>query len=369
MPKQQDTPTGPSPEIVIVGGSLAGLLSAHALAETGIPSTVIERAPAAVRSGAALAVDAREVTAALGRDRSAAALGTSTSRGAMPVSWEQLHRGFMTAAQDDPLITLHHDTVVNSVAEHSDRVDVMARSGEQFSGDVLIGADGYRSIVRTVVSPEHPHADFAGYMLWLGVANEDDLPAVLSMPTNLDMRSSSSHFLLGYPLQADPDAGGGRRLGWAWYDSTRNDLLRETGSVIGAHAQHSLRPGDIPDTTYRKLATEARRHWSAPWRDAILHNIDQRPVTGVPITEHVPDRLVRGRIAIIGDAAHVPTPMTGSGFAASLADARSLARALAHSTAATAPVDLLDYEHDRLLDARQLVTSGKGFSRSFAGRQ
>jgi 2-polyprenyl-6-methoxyphenol hydroxylase-like FAD-dependent oxidoreductase len=68
---------------------------------------------------------------------------------------------------------------------------------------------------------------------------------------------------------------------------------------------------------------------SPPWRDAILDCIDRRAVIGTPIAEYVPDKLVKGRVALVGDAAHVPTPMTGSGFSASLHDAETLAAAIA----------------------------------------
>jgi 2-polyprenyl-6-methoxyphenol hydroxylase-like FAD-dependent oxidoreductase len=45
-------------------------------------------------------------------------------------------------------------------------------------GDVLIGADGHRSIVRAAVAPEHPDATFAGYVLWISIADERTLPPV-----------------------------------------------------------------------------------------------------------------------------------------------------------------------------------------------
>ncbi|WP_442853138.1 FAD-dependent monooxygenase [Arthrobacter sp. 9MFCol3.1] len=41
------------------------------------------------------------------------------------------------------------------------------------------------------------------------------------------------------------------------------------------------------------------------------------------MAEYVPARLARGRVAIVGDAAHVPTPMAGSGFPESLCDAEA----------------------------------------------
>jgi 2-polyprenyl-6-methoxyphenol hydroxylase-like FAD-dependent oxidoreductase len=71
---------------------------------------------------------------------------------------------------------------------------------------------------------------------------------------------------------------------------------------------------------------------------------------------------------LVGDAAHVPTPMTGGGFAASLADARILALTVADSDGKDLPDALLAHQQQRLGPARGLVQSGQGFSRSFAGR-
>ncbi|WP_091152084.1 FAD-dependent oxidoreductase [Geodermatophilus africanus] len=132
--------------------------------------------------------------------------------------------------------------------------------------------------------------------------------------------------------------------------------------------QRSLRPADIPEETYAELATEAGRRWPTPWGDAIADSIARRAVTATPISEYLPDRLVAGRLVLVGDAAHVPTPMTGRGFAASLADGQALAGAVARARADHVPDDLLAYQRQRLGPARALVQSGQSFSRSFAGR-
>ncbi|MBT2700862.1 FAD-dependent monooxygenase [Bacillus sp. ISL-40] len=58
--------------------------------------------------------------------------------------------------------------------------------------------------------------------------------------------------------------------------------------------------------------------WAQPWLDATLHSIKTRNLTGTPNAEYVPDNLVKGRIAIVGDAVHLPAPLTASGFNASL---------------------------------------------------
>jgi hypothetical protein len=69
-----------------------------------------------------------------------------------------------------------------------------------------------------------------------------------------------------------------------------------------------------------------------------------------------PDATFAGYVIWIGDAAHVPTPMTGSGFCASLHDAEALAAAIAaHGPGRMATEALQDYERDQLHSARSLV--------------
>jgi 2-polyprenyl-6-methoxyphenol hydroxylase-like FAD-dependent oxidoreductase len=129
---------------------------------------------------------------------------------------------------------------------------------------------------------------------------------------------------------------------------------------------HSLRPYDIPEQTYEELAEECRHRWPDPWRLAMQDCIERRSVIGTPIAEYVPDRIANGRLVLVGDAAHVPTPMTGNGFSASLTDAETLAMCVSRGLAgSSAEMALFEYETARLNSVRSLVQSGQQFSRSF----
>ncbi len=75
------------------------------------------------------------------------------------------------------------------------------------------------------------------------------------------------------------------------------------------------------------------------------------------------------RLALVGDAAHVPTPMTGAGFSASLDDAEAIAESVAAGVHGSAlPMALRQYERERLGTVRNMVQSGQQFSRSFTSR-
>jgi 2-polyprenyl-6-methoxyphenol hydroxylase-like FAD-dependent oxidoreductase len=75
--------------------------------------------------------------------------------------------------------------------------------------------------------------------------------------------------------------------------------------------------------------------------------------------------LTKGRIAIIGDAAHAMTPMTGSGFNDSLDDTVAIMDAIEHHPHSITDA-LAEYQTRRLNTVRQDVLGGQGFSRSFA---
>jgi 2-polyprenyl-6-methoxyphenol hydroxylase-like FAD-dependent oxidoreductase len=355
---------------VVVGASLAGLMTGLALSRAGLAVTILERAAAFTRTGAAVALDA-------GRLAGLARLGVTglVSRAAgasVPESapWFALHARLRAAVEADQRVELRSATVVQDVAQDEAWAWPITADGDAVTGHVVIGADGHRSVVRRRVAPERPDATFAGYLIWLGLSEEAGMPPLRRWPQDVAMLRAGDAPFFGYPVPdldapRDDAAPGSRRLGWAWYDASHSALLRETGAVVGNVVHHSLTGEGIPDLTYRALADEARRLLPQPWRDAVLEAVGRRGVIGTPIAEYVPERLVSGRLALVGDAAHVPTPMTGSGFAAALQDAEALGAAF--GALGTTPQDaLLAYERHRLDAARRLVQSGQQFSRGFS---
>lgn len=357
----------PQGTAVIVGASLAGLMTALTLSRAGMNVTMLERSDDTGRTGAALYVGEGLLERITGRDYS------QVARPLVPgiQTWFAVHSALRAAAEADPRIELHQNTAVKSVGQDANSAWAITADHHTIRGDLVIGADGHRSVVRRHVAPERPDAAFAGYVIWIGIAHEAALSTYHRWPQDVAFLGGHTDHLLGYPLPGSDGshAPGSRRLGWAWYDASRNSLLRQTGSVVGSVVHHSLLPADIPEATFQALTDEARQQFPAPWRDAILDCIEQRAVIGTPIAEYVPDRLVNGRIAVVGDAAHVPTPMTGNGFSASLHDAEALAAAIATHTPGSGAIEALqEYEQDRLHSARSLVQSGQDFSRSFARR-
>jgi 2-polyprenyl-6-methoxyphenol hydroxylase-like FAD-dependent oxidoreductase len=349
---------------VIVGGSLGGLTTALALAAHGISSTVLERTRNRTQRGVAILVSGAELRRALGpraqkivtEDLGAAA----TIQGTNPHAWWDMYTALRRAAEDEPLVSIVDDTTVVKVGQDESAAWARTDDGQTWRADVVIGADGYRSVVRRHVDPDRPEATYAGYVVWLG---QSPVP-----PEHRDLMSGPNFFPKGremlavYPLiEADGEI---TRFGWGVFDPRPTALLRRIGALEGLRVLHTPRASDVPDDLYAAMAASAETKWDEPWADAVAASFRKHEVIATPITEYVPERVVNGRIAIIGDAAHAQTPMTGAGFEEAVSDASAIASTL--PTAPTTADGLARFELLRLAEMRGRVQAGQSFSRAFA---
>jgi len=346
-------------DILIVGGSLAGLMTGLALSRHGFSITLLERSTDTDRTGAALQVGYGLLEQLTGRRHAPAMLATGVQ------AWQSVYRGLRAAAEEAGILVLQNARV-ETAGQGEGHVWATTSDDRRFEANILVGADGYQSVVRRHVSPERPDAVFADYLAWVGFAEESALS--VRFPPNLEFLESGPYVMLGFPLAAadgSPERGR-RRVGWGWYDTGHNAVLHETGAVEGSLVRHSLRPNDMPDALFEELAALARLHWPSPWREAILECIARKAVLGTPVVEYCPDRLVSGRMCLVGDAAHVCTPMTGNGFATAADDALTLAQFLDAAALAADPIAALKrYEASRLPEVRRLARSGQQISQNF----
>jgi 2-polyprenyl-6-methoxyphenol hydroxylase-like FAD-dependent oxidoreductase len=131
---------------------------------------------------------------------------------------------------------------------------------------------------------------------------------------------------------------GQRQITFAWFEEVRQDLNQRIMHL-----------------------------WPEVWAESVAIGVQSREVlSGSPIAEYQAIRLAKGRLAIIGDAAHAASPMTGSGFASSVDDAASLSRLLAKkSVDESIETALARYELARLPYSRRLLASSLQASEEF----
>ena len=346
---------------LVIGGSQAGLMAALAVSRAGATVTVLERSADSGRTGAMIQIGDSVLQQLTGRRDAPAFEGTRIQ------TWRAVYDHLRSAVDQTPAIAIMDGAEVVTIGQTAAGVWAATKDGRAVQGDLLVGADGYRSLVRRSVAPDRPDAAFSGYVLWSGLSKESALPAGVPWPRGEHVEEHGDYILVGSTLPAEDgsDRRGERRAGIALYDAGHNAVLRQQGSVVGDVARRTLFPKDIPEETYAELGRDAR-FWSEPWRSTIVDCVARRAIIGTPISEYLPKRIVDGRFCLVGDAAHVPSPMMGYGFKASMMDALALGAALAAHDDVVA--SLQAYGRARLQPSRDLVERSQHFSRSFGRR-
>lgn len=352
---------------IVVGASLAGLMTGLSLAHSGVSVTILEKTSATPRSGASLRVDPARPDSS----ESAEFLRSIvTKRRGTVEAWSTVQARLRKQIDKESNIQIHFDTKVIEVGQDNHSAWAITEQGGKYTADLLVGADGYRSLVRKEVNPEHPVADFAGYLLWVDVLPEIEIDPKYWPKAGAPLFESEQRngFILLSLIIASEEGSyevGKRRLGFAMYDNTQNRLLRKQGNVKDNVVQYTLRGKDIPEEVLEQLSSRAGALWQQPSQAVIQRSIEKKTIVGTPISEYIPEKLVKGRMVILGDAAHVMTPMTGSGFNSSLDDASVLAESL--RVRKSIEEALTSYEIERLPISRYMVQYGHAFSEQFAG--
>jgi salicylate hydroxylase len=314
--------------ILIVGGGIGGLTAALALRQAGFDAHVYEQASVLREVGAGVqsSPNAVKVLHSLGLAeplRAVAVVPLSTDSrdwqtgeilGRVPFAgaaltrygapYYHLHRAdlhdVLRAALGDAHITLGSKCV--GVEQSGSRVTAHFADGRSATGDLLIGADGIHSAVRDhVAGPDR--AVWARQIAWRGL-----VPAEVGHQNGMELRSHSfwgprRQFVTYY-------VSAGRLVNWVGNVQTDGDWREESWSARGDRDE-ALAEYDGWHPLVRALI--------AGTNDVYKWALYDRP----PL-----DEWTRGRVTLLGDAAHPMLPYLAQGAGQSIEDAFVLARCL-----------------------------------------
>jgi 2-polyprenyl-6-methoxyphenol hydroxylase-like FAD-dependent oxidoreductase len=356
--------------VVVVGGSLAGLAAVVILGRAGLRVDVVERSTTLLQEhGSGLGVDLDLLRQVVG-DRATSSLPVIAEPGRVSANWRDVYGALRAHAERAPGVTIHQGVAVSGTRTTPDHAVVDLTDGGSLIADAVVGADGYGSTVRRYVDPARPEATYAGYLLWRGVLDERDIrsdpnlgdrAAAIALDRGIQVFTQGGRYLVTYPV---PGSSGGtgtgeRRLSWNWYRSAPPGGPPWSGrprTILG----DELDPGIAAEVAL------AGKVWPYPWPGLMELTVRRRALFANAIYEYLPARLVRDRAVIIGDAAHVVTPMTGAGLINGFRDVLALTRELAGiKSPAGVPAALRRYERTRLGAARDLVERSMWWSARF----
>ena len=241
-------------------------------------------------------------------------------------SWDRLQR--LLRENIDPT-HYHLGWNFKRVEQDGSGVRVHFSSGRVEHGDILVGADGFRSGVRAAIQP-NVQPIYAGYYIWRGAPDE----AKLSPRALADLFPYFSFFLppqqqvICYPIAGFNDdlRPGHRRFNFIWYRVADADLLKEMCVDDRGH-RHDY---SVPPPLIRKDLIAALRDDGQDALPPVINDclrVIERPFF-TPIYDFIAPSIVWGRVALVGDAASNARPHMGFGVSKSGCDAQALADAL-----------------------------------------
>ena len=313
--------------VLIAGAGIGGLTAALALREAGLDVHIYEQAAVLGEVGAGLAVgpNAVRVLHRLGLADALRAVGVvsrswdyrdwrdGTLLAGLPLAdaavarwgapFYNVHRAdlhdALRAAVGDQHMTLGARCV--SVEQEGEKVTIGFADGRHATGDLLIGADGVHSVVREYVAgPDLP--TWWPQIAWRGLA-----PAAVGHEVGLEMRQ---HLFLGPGVMfVTYYVSSGRLVNWI--GCTPSDGWREESWSARGDRDEALIlfEGWHPQVRALIAGTEQVFKWAVFDRPSL-------------------ETWTRGRVTLLGDAAHPMLPFMGQGAAQSIEDGLVLARCL-----------------------------------------
>ena len=315
---------------LVIGGGIAGPASAMALQKAGIDAVVYEaHSTGADGIGVFLTLGSNGVDAlrVLGADKPAVAAGFPTpaitlrsgtgKRLGESRTGQSLSDGTtsQTIKRADLYRVLHDQALARGIrVEHGKRlvaaentgagVRAVFADGSEAVGDVLIGCDGVHSTVRRIIDPAAPAPTYAGLITTGGYARG---VRVNTEPGGYEMIFGKRGFF-GHAMAP---------TGEVWWFANVPHRGEPARGEVEAISGDEWRPQLIQ--LYAEDAGPA-----IPLIQATPEMMAMSPIHSIP---HLP-AWHNGRMIVIGDAAHAPSPTSGQGASLSIEDAVVLAKSL-----------------------------------------
>lgn len=334
---------------LIVGGGIGGMTAAIAFARAGVAVTLVDIDPEWRVYGAGISVTgislrafgdlgildqvtARGFIGAGMRGRSVSGdilMQTPVAENPAPI---QRGGGIMRPVLHDILSATVRaediDVRLGVTVRHLDQadryVDVQFTDGRRERYDLVVGADGINSTIRSMVFPEAPKPKFTGQGCWRVVAPRppeiDRTEMYFGSSTKLGLNPVSQDEMYLFLLEHVPDN--------PWF----------ADEALIPHVKMLMEPfgGHIP-AVCAGLTDPSK--------------VNYRPLEWLLL----PDPWYRGRVVLIGDAAHATTPHLASGAGIAVEDGLVLAEELRRSD--HVPAALRAFMDRRFARARLVVES------------
>jgi salicylate hydroxylase len=347
--------------VLVIGGGIGGMAAAIALERAGLDPRVFERAPALTEIGAGLGLTPNAMRAMI--DLGAADFVRRTGVPVDATEWRsmddgrhlfaQVH-GSLEAHYGEQYICMHRADLLESLVREvpSERVRLSSRlvgleetedgvtarfeDGHEEHGDLLIGADGLRSTVRTLLFGEQ-EARFTGVACWRALIPLENMPP--GFGNQIVVWFGRGRHCMTYPVRSDLVAFNG----FVPSEEVHQEAWGPSGDL--GHLRRSF-----ADATHDVLG--------------LIDGISEVLITPIYFRDPLP---VWGteRVVLLGDAAHPAPSSAGQGAAMALEDALMLAACLRRGGSDGIAHALHDYASRRRARTAGMLVAARSNLRMF----
>jgi salicylate hydroxylase len=316
-----------TPKIAIIGGGIAGLAAAVAFHRRGIDATVYEQAPelSEIGAGVQMTPNAMKALKSLGLEQAAMAVAFEPESQVLR-SWKSgrviyrapvsgfrerfgapgcsFHRADLLSILAAPLPASAVQLNARCVGVEPGTNSAVARfaDGTEIAGDIVVGADGIHSLVRTqLFGADKPR--FTGCMCWRGLVPVDRIPKGLIERSSSNWMGPHGHVVHYYVRR-------GEMVNFVAIHDT--DEWTEESWIREASRDELM-------ATYAKWNPRLLRLFECSDRYFKWGLFDREPLS----------RWTKGRVTLLGDSAHAMLPFLAQGAAMGIEDGCALAELVA----------------------------------------
>ena len=335
----------------IVGGSIVGCAAAIERIRSGHAVTVYERSKGTLQGrGAGIGTPTETLETLVARDLTGSDMprfvasdhplaGRTSEREplghialTLPLdmalcNWGDLFRALRRRVPDE---AYRSGLGVDSVSTKDPQRPVLhLDDGSEHPTDLVLFADGYRSLGRWILFPDS-RLNYRGYVLWRGVLEEGELSDSAPLETalyRLHYKGLPGNAVFYFvPGRGGSVVKGSRWVHWACYLPVPDaDLPECLTDSKGRRHDGSIPPGLMRPAEEARLRRLMREHLPPYFSDIVAASTS---TFAQPIYTILVPGYVVGRCTLLGDAGSVAPPFTGSGVfkatqnAIDLADSR-----------------------------------------------
>lgn len=315
-------------KVIVVGGGIGGLAAALALAKEGIQVELLEKASQIGEIGAGIQLGANAFAAldalgvgAVARDRSVFTqhLKMMDAVDAKPIveidvgepyqarfgnpyaviHRADLHLSILEAVEKNANISFKTSTEICDLRQDEKGVTAIDQYGKEHKADALIGCDGVRSVVRDKIVGDE--VKVTGHVVYRAVVDAENMPTELQQNAPVVWAGPHCH-LVHYPLR------GGRQYNLVVTFHSRE--TEEWGVSDGSQEEVLSYFKGIHELPFQMLdKPDSWRRWATADRDPV-------------------ESWSKGKVTILGDAAHPMTQYLAQGACQALEDAVTLGAAV-----------------------------------------